>query len=219
MEISFLRKLQNAAAIWSVFFDKPAGLRFQPGDYAELALAGAGPHGDKRWMSLASAPQEPEIQFTFKVSDRPSAYKKALLGLQPGDKGMISPPMGSFNLPRDAITKLLFIAGGIGITPYRSMLKSIQLNGDHRDVVLIYVANPAEFIFGDILEAAHVPIIQTSESIDFNWLKKRVADIAERVCYFAGPQPFCEKLYAQAQAAGLPNAQLRLDYFEGYNEL
>lgn len=221
MEISFLRKLQNAGAIWSVFFEKPAGLKYQAGDYVELALPGAGPKGDKRWVSFSSAPGEPELMFTFKLpgSSQPSEYKATLLDLSPGDKAQISPPLGSFNLPRDPEDKLLFVAGGIGITPYRSMLKEIELTGDHRDIVLVYIARAGGFIFGDILEAAHIQIIQSGDQIDFNWLKKRVADIRERTLYFAGPQPFCEKLYDAAKADGFETAKLKLDYFEGYDEL
>jgi ferredoxin-NADP reductase len=219
MELIFIRKIQNAGQIWSFFFEKPAALRFEAGDYVELSLAAAGPNGDKRWMSMASSPTEDELMFTSKISETPSAFKQTLLSLSAGDKAMCSPPIGNFNLPRDSSQKLLFVAGGIGITPYRSMLCYLADTDDSRDIVLVYIARAEEFIFGDVIEAAHIPVLQSSEKIDFNWLKKRVPDWQERICYFAGPQPMCEELYEQAQAAGIRLAQLRLDYFEGYNEL
>lgn len=219
MELTFIRKIQNAPQIWSFFFEKPVALRYDPGDYVELALPTAGAEGDKRWMSMASSPTEEELIFTTKICEAPTTFKQTLLGLGAGDKATCSPPMGNFNLPRESELPLLFVAAGVGITPYRSMLKYIEDKRDPRDIVLVYIARPEEFIFGDVIEAAHIPLLQVSEKINFNWIKKRVADASKRICYFAGPQPLCEELYTQAQASGLPLSQLRLDYFEGYNEL
>jgi ferredoxin-NADP reductase len=219
MELVFIRKMQNAPFVWSFFFEKPPALRYEPGDYVELSLPSAGPRGDKRWMSMASSPTENELLFTSKIGPDPSIYKQALLGLIAGDKATCSPPTGSFNLPRDASQKLLFVAGGIGITPYRAMLQYLHDTDDPRDIVLVYIARSEEFIFGDIISAAHIPVLQCSEKIDFNWIKKRMPDWRERICYLAGPQPMCEELYEQAQAAGLKLSQLKLDYFEGYDEL
>ncbi len=219
MELVFIRKMQNAPFVWSFFFEKPPALRFEPGDYVELSLPSAGPRGDKRWMSMASSPTERELMFTSKITDDPSVYKQALLSLSAGDIATCSPPIGSFNMPRDASQKLLFVAGGIGIAPYRAMLRYLHDTDDPRDIVLVYIARSEEFIFGDVISAAGIPLLQVSEKIDFNWLKKRVTDTMERVCYLAGPQPLCEDLYCQAQDAGMKLSRLKLDYFEGYNEL
>jgi ferredoxin-NADP reductase len=215
METSFLRKTQNAPTIWSFYFTKPPALAWQAGDYVELSLPQAGTHGDRRWASIATSPTEPELMFTFRITEPPSEYKQTLLRLSEGEKAQISPPMGSFNLPTDPGEKLLFVAAGVGITPYRAMLQYLSDTDDARDISLIYVAKKTDYIFGDVLAAAHIPIIQTSDRIDFAWLKKRVADISERIVYFAGTQSLCEKLYNGALAAGLPRPQLRLCYFEG----
>lgn len=219
MEAKFLRKLQNAPTVWSFFFERPPAFSYQAGDYAEIALAGAGPHGDKRWFSMASSPTEPELQFTIKIPQKMSEYKEALMELKAGETAELSPPIGTFNLPRDDAEKMLFVAGGVGITPYRSMLKYLEDSADPRNIVLIYVARPSDFIFGDVIEQAHIPMLQTSDNIDFFWLKKTVFDWQERTIYLAGPQPFCERIYDQALEQKVPRHQLKLDYFEGYNEI
>lgn len=219
METSFLRKTQNAPTIWSFYFDKPLGLSWEPGDYIELSLPHAGPHGDRRWVSIASSPTESELMLTFKIPEPSSEYKQALQRLKPGDKALLSPPIGSFNLPPEPDTGLLFVAIGVGITPYRSMLCWLTDNDDARDIQLVYVAKPSDFIFGDVLAAAHISITQTSDKIDFAWLKKRMPDLTERIIYLAGVQPLCEKIYDEAMAAGLAYPQLRLSYFEGETKL
>lgn len=217
MDLVFLRKIQNAPLIWSFFFDKPPALQWQPGDYVEISLAQAGPHGDKRWMTIASSPSEDEVMFTTKIPERPSEYKLAMSRLTPGDIVTCSPPMGNFNLPKNESEKLLFVAAGIGITPYRSMLKWLQDNDDSRDIVLVYTAKPDEFICGDVIEGSHIPVFTSSERIDFHWIKKQVTGYTERTCYFAGPQPLCESLYEQALSDGRARSSLKLSYFEGYD--
>lgn len=219
MDLVFIRKLQNAGGIWSFYFEKPEALRYNAGDYIELTLPQCGPMGDKRWFTLASSPTESELMITTKIDDKPSDYKQTLLQCVPGDSGICSPPIGSFNLPHDPKAKLLFIAGGIGITPYRSMLRYVQDTKDPRDIELVYVAKPTDFIFGDVIEAAHIPVHQVSEKIDLNWIKKRVATMDERILYFSGPQNFCETLYEQAQAAGWPLSSLKLCHFEGHTDI
>lgn len=219
MEIEFLRKFQNAATIWSFYFTRPKGLNFSPGDYAEVALPQAGTLGDKRWLSFANAPEEPELFFTVKLPPHPSDYKQALMDLMSGEKALLSPPIGTFNLPRDSAEKLLFVAGGVGIAPYRSMLRHLEAEQDYRDITLVYIARPKEFIFGDVLTGANIPILQTSDKIDVNWLKKRVPDLEERRIYLAGPRRLCEDLYDGLLTVGHDRARLELDYFDGYDEL
>ena len=120
MDIAFEGKQLEAPDIWSLWFSKPAALAFEPGDYVELAVPGVG----HRWLTIASAPSEPKLQFTTKLFG--SNFKQALAGLVPGDKVMISPALGSFNLPSDRDSKLTLVAGGLGVTPYRSFL--VQMN-------------------------------------------------------------------------------------------
>lgn len=219
MEIKFLRKIQNAPQIWSFCFEKQPGLRYDAGDYVELSLLEAGPAGDKRWMSFSSSPTEDFLQFTTKIVDKPSEYKIALSNLSPSSVALVSPAIGTFNLPKDASEKLLFVAAGVGITPYRSMLKYLIDETDHRDIELIYVAKPTDFIFGDVISDASIPVHQTSDRVDFNWIKKKVVDFSERRIYFAGPQPYCEGLFDQALDNGIDRSLLMLDYFEGLTEL
>src|SRR5688572_20163082 len=107
METSFIRKLQNAPGIWSFYFTRPAALVWEPGDYLELSLQQAGPHGDWRWVTIASSPAETELLFTFRIPEGPSEFKRALLKLREGDKAQISPSIGSFNLPPEPEQKLL----------------------------------------------------------------------------------------------------------------
>ena len=120
MEIKFVQKLKETPQIWSFFFTQPAGFSFEAGDYVELAIPGV----DRRWLTITSAPSEKHLQFTTKLSD--SKFKQALSQLEVGNHAVISPAIGSFNLPQTE-QNLIFVAGGLGITPYRSMLAEMAM--------------------------------------------------------------------------------------------
>lgn len=213
MDVTFEGKQLEAPNTWSFFFSKPAALAFEPGDYVELAVPGVG----HRWLTIANAPSEPKLQFTTKLSG--SSFKQALATLAPGDKVIISPALGSFNLPQDKGSKLILIAGGLGVTPYRSFLAHLQ-NQKIRfksDLNLIYSSSSDHYLFEDLIAESPVNFIKLRRRVTLEDITS-LPDWQEQIVYLAGPQPMCEQLYDQLFALGLPMQRLKLCYFPGYTD-
>ena len=108
------------------------------------------------------------FKLTLGISDAPSDFKKAMLELKQGMKISMSGPVGSFYLKDDSPS--ILIAGGIGITPFRSMLKQIEAegNGVGNKIHLLYMDSKKSFIFKDELDE-----IANNTSITVTYLDSR----------------------------------------------
>jgi len=138
----------QAAGVYEFAFTPLDGkLAYKPGQYLEWTL----PHkrhdsrGNRRYFTIASSPTETEIKLAARIdTEHSSTFKKALLDMKPGDEIWASQLGGDFRLSRDKGEKLVFIAGGIGITPFRSMVQSIVDQGQRRDITLLYTSLAAD---------------------------------------------------------------------------
>ena len=125
--------------MYDFIFAKPH-LKFEPGQYLEWTLGHerTDSRGNRRYFTIASSPTEPNLRLGVKFYDNPSSFKKKMLAMEPGDEIMAGQLAGDFILPRDPEKKLVFIAGGIGITPFRSMVKYLMDRGEKRLIALLY---------------------------------------------------------------------------------
>ena len=133
-------------------------MRFKPGQYLECTLPHdqADSRGHRRYFTIASSPTEPGLELGVKFY--PAAEQ---LQVDPGRhaaRTTRSSPCqlaGDFTLPRDRDQKLAFVAGGIGITPFRSILKYLVDTGERRPVVLIYcVKSATDIVYRDVIDEA-----------------------------------------------------------------
>ena len=119
-----LQKIQDCAnGTKTFFFDKPENFTFRAGQYVALKLDNLVAPDNRagvRSLSLCSAPSEDFIAFTVRESD--SGFKKTLWAMQPGTTVSITPPIGKFVLDPADEREVVFLIGGVGITPVRSML-------------------------------------------------------------------------------------------------
>ena len=118
-------KIPIVADVYDFIFKSDKKFKFKPGQYMEWTL-GHGhqdARGMRRYFTIASSPTEDNVRMGVKFYPNSSSFKKSLLFLNPGDKIVASQLAGDFVLPKDKNKKLVFIAGGIGITPFRSMIK------------------------------------------------------------------------------------------------
>ncbi len=120
-------------------------LRFAPGQYLEWTLAHekADGRGNRRYFTIASSPTESDVHLGVRFYDPSSSFKRRLRDMRPGDTIMAGHLAGEFTLPPNPYEKLVFIAGGIGITPFRSMVKYMSdtaraKTAPKRDAVLLY---------------------------------------------------------------------------------
>jgi ferredoxin-NADP reductase/Na+-transporting NADH:ubiquinone oxidoreductase subunit NqrB len=214
--------------------DQP--LAYQAGQYMEWTLPHHQPdnRGARRYFTLASSPTEPELRLGLRFYQPGSTYKRAMLQLAPGQEVAAGSLGGDFTLPRDAGRKLAFIAGGIGVTPFRSMVKYVHDTGAHRDITLLYSErNAGELAYRDVFDAAAqawtfkttyvltdsgaiIPDGMSRGPVTAELIAATVPDYAERLFYVSGPHPMVQAVKKQLRGLGVPGRHIKEDFFSGY---
>lgn len=219
------------------FVFKPAQrLVFEPGQYMEFTLAHPKPdsRGNRRFFTLASSPTEESLRLGVRFYADSSSFKNALHGINGRTKMIAAQLAGDFTLPHDPKQKLIFIAGGIGITPFRSMLKYLLDMKLQRDIVLFYANRTAnEIVYQNILGEAQTKLgikvlytLTNTKAIPRNWsgligrideymLQQEVPDYKERMYYLSGP-PDMVRAYEQIlKNMHVKSNQIKKDLFPG----
>ncbi|MDB5170226.1 MAG: oxidoreductase [Candidatus Saccharibacteria bacterium] len=202
-------------------FDKPKGLRFIAGQYMEWTLGhkNADVRGNRRTFSIASAPAEDNIRLTVRTFEKGSSFKRALSQLKPGSKLRIANISGQFILPPTK-QKLLLIAGGIGITPFRSMIAQLVATKQHRDIALVYLATTEQhFVYKDLFKQATALGVKTTYVIDRmndEGLRAAVPDLRERQVMVSGPSGMVNHYSQVLRSMGVKRSAIHKDHFSGY---
>jgi len=220
----FLGKTHHASNIWEFRFAHPEGFDYLPGQYAAFAFPELvnDTRGQSRVMSLTSHPSDKHIAFVTRVSERPSPFKTRLFQLETGESVMLDTALGDLVLPRSSVTPLVFVAGGIGIASFISMLRDIELSGEQRDVHLLYaLRGHEERLFSDVLTT--FPFVRHEEFVapkrlDAQTIIHTTNTPDETLYYLSGTERFVEGLRADLLALGLSDTQIVFDYFTGYSE-
>lgn len=220
--LAFKEVRQIADNIYDFTFVPNRPLAFAPGQYLEWTAGGASSdlRGNRRYFTIASSPTEREIHLGIKTYERSSTFKKALLTMQPGETLMVGQLSGDFTLPRDRTKKLALIAGGIGITPYRSMIQYLVDRNDRRDVVLLYsTRSPAEIAYKEVFDEAAAAIglkAVYTQNLDKNAMMRAVPDYKERVFYLSGPRSMVVAFEKTLKELGVPRRNIKIDFFPGF---
>lgn len=224
MKLTLRDKENYIDNIWAFRFQPDEPLTWTPGQYVRVELSHDQPdsEGTKRWFTVSSAPYEGIVQITTRVTE--STFKQALAHLPVGGQlDLLETPEGDFiwqetDMPR------VFVAGGIGITPFRSILKQRAHDGKPLDVTLIYGGRNENLPFKNELEewsqndsSLHVQYV-LGAPLTAEKLAELLPEINSSLVYVSGPEPMVETLGAALEAAGLPESQLKRDDFPNYNE-
>lgn len=210
--------------IWAFRFKPDKSVSWVPGQYIQVELEHENPddEGVKRWFTVSSAPFDGFLQITTRVTQ--STFKQALSRLLIGGTlPMIEEPHGDF-VWLDTDRPLVFVAGGIGITPFRSILRQRAHDGQPLNVTLIYGNRTDAIVFKDELDdyAAKDPGLEVQyvigEPLDAKKLISTVPHFLDSLVYISGPEPMIEALGADLRKAGLPESQLKEDFFPNYTE-
>lgn len=229
---------QLAPTIYEFAFRKNTTFDYLPGQYLEWTVphSGVDLRGNRRYFTIASSPTEKEIKLGVKIDpEHASSYKKALLSMKPGGEVIGAQLTGDFVLPKDETKKLVFIAGGIGITPFRSILHSLIDTNTKRDIVLFYACSTAsEFVYKDIFAKASeqlgikiVYVLTHAEDAPTDWqgekgrlnadmLAKYVPDVKDRMYYISGPNTMVDAYKKVLHEVGVSRGHIITDYFPGY---
>lgn len=231
LSVEFLYKEQVAQNVYSFWFKPSTPIRFVAGQFIELYLphVEADNRGQKRWFTISSSPEDKHISITTKVIKDCSTFKKTLARLEPGAKLKMASPMGDFVLPKDANLPLLFVAGGIGCTPFHSIIKHLNGTGQTRDIRMIYATNSLEeLVFKDTFKSlTRFDIVPTNPPD--GWDKKsghleaqtilKASQNPDRHIYISGPEPMVEKLFKDLKSLGVNEKKIHGDYFPGYQPI
>jgi glycine betaine catabolism B len=234
IRLDFLGKEALTPTSWELSFRPQRPVRFRAGQYMELTIphAKADVRGLRRIFSIASAPFAKDvIRFGLSTAERSSSLKAALLALEPGEIVSATSVGGDFLLPKDVSRPLLFVAGGIGITPFMSHLEQIRASGTSRDVVVVYSASSAgELAYSGRLRELGHPVLLLApgapKPLPTNWtylgrgplapelLATAIPDVKSRAAYVSGPPAFVHTLSRALRRAGVHS--VRTDFFVGY---
>jgi len=131
---------QAANNAYDFIFAPDRQFSFAAGQYMEWTLSHRHPddRGNRRYFTLASSPTAQKIRLGVKFYNPASTFKRTLGAMKPGSTVSVSHLAGGFVLPRKKEKKLVFIAGGIGITPFRSMIEYLLDTKEKREIVLLY---------------------------------------------------------------------------------
>jgi glycine betaine catabolism B len=230
------RKSKIATNIVDFVFMPSHRLAFEPGQYMEFTLAHPRPdsRGNRRYFTLASSPTEENLRLGVRFYPEGSSFKQALSRLDSRTPLLAGQLAGDFTLPKDPNQKLVFIAGGIGITPFRSMLKYLVDMNEPRDIVVFYANRTAdEIAYKDVLNQAqqlpgiHIYYTLTdTEAIPRNWngltgrinasmIRKLVPDYEDRTFYLSGPAEMVRASERMLKILQIEPNQIKKDFFPG----
>lgn len=224
---------QSAADAYDFVFRPERNLAYQAGQYLEWTLGVDRPdnRGNRRYFTVASSPTEDDVRLGVKFYPESSAFKRALGAMAPGDTIHAAQLAGSFTLPADPDAKLAFLAGGIGITPFRSMLQYLLDRDEARPIVVLYGNERAEDIaYADVLDAAKRRLgIRTVYAvaqgagpsqypgfIDARLVRQAIPDHRERTFYISGPQAMVKALRHMLRRMGVRRSRIKVDFFPGF---
>ncbi len=222
---------------YDFIFESDQSLKFKPGQYLEWTLAHkkSDSRGNRRYFTIASSPTEPEIRIGVKFYANASSFKKTLASMILGDKIVASQLAGEFTLPKDPSQKLVFIAGGIGITPFRSIIKYLLDKNEKRYITLLYSnKTESEIAYKDVFDEAEgrlgiktVYTLTDSESIPDTWngergfldgrmIAKYVPDFKGNMFYISGPRSMVVSFENTLKKLGIPRSHVKIDFFPGF---
>jgi ferredoxin-NADP reductase len=224
---------RSAVDSYDFVFQSPGKLAFQAGQYLEWTLGLDRPdnRGNRRYFTIASAPTEETVRLGVKFYPKSSAFKRELITLKPGSRIHAAQLAGNFTLPAKRETKIAFLAGGIGITPFRSMLQYLLDRKERRPIVILYgTESQQDIAYRDVLGAArHELGIQTVHAvaqgaergqypgyIDERLMRVAIPDYLERTFYISGPQAMVKVLRQKLLAMGVRRSKIKVDYFPGF---
>ena len=225
-----------AAGCYDYVFASDRAIAFAPGQYLDWTLDVPRPddRGNRRPFTIASAPGAETVRLGVKFYPGPSAFKRALAKMKPGDPIFASHVAGEFTLPRNPDEKIAFIAGGIGVTPFRSMVEEMVERGQSRPLVMFYGNNRLdEIAYADLFQRAHEElgmrtIYAIAEDapddidnvhpglIDVDLIQREMPDFMERTFYLSGPRAMVLKFQALLKELGVARRRIKVDYFPGF---
>lgn len=218
-------------------FERPSGFNFNAGQFADVTLTDppeTDAEGNTRTFSIASPPFENELIFTTRMRD--TAFKRSLKKVPLATEVQIGSAAGSFTLHKNPAKPAVFLAGGIGITPFLSILRQADRDRLPHKLYLFYSnRRPEDAAFLDTLQTLEktnpnfrliCTMTEMSKSkkewtgetalINKEMLSQHLATLQGPIYYIAGPPPMVAGVRKMLVSAGVDEDDIRAEDFAGY---
>jgi ferredoxin-NADP reductase len=227
MILTLKEKIVRSSDCTSFCFVPESKIGWRAGQYMQFTLPHQNPdeRGVNRFFTISSAPHEGFVMITTRFAfDKSSTFKKALFSLEKGSSISALLPRGEF-VVNDYAGDYVFIAGGIGITPFRSIILDLEYKKelDKGSIYLLYSNRNQEIVFQDELDRIAVNFskfkvryIISPEICDIALIKIAVPDYREKIYYLSGPPGLVKSIEEGLVADGFEQTAINLDYFPGY---
>jgi glycine betaine catabolism B len=221
--------IPRSTEVLSVRFAKTVDFAFKPGQYMMVTLH----TNDKSLthpLTISSSPTENFLEFTKRLSD--SEFSQTLRNLKVGDLVGLDAPYGIFTFMGE-YPKVAFLAGGIGITPFRSICQYCTDKQVQSSIILFYgCKNQNDMTFKEDFEEIekknpNLKLVFVAAEAGSDWMGKRgfinadlikeeAPDFKERMFYACGPPPMVSAMQKLIADLGLPQSQLKLEALVGH---
>jgi len=230
-----LNRVEAAEGTMAFQFEKPPGFDFEPGQSADLTLLNPPEtEGNIRTFSIASAPFEDQLRFATRMRD--TAFKRSLKKVPLGTVVKMDSAMGSFTLHKNSAKPAVLLAGGIGITPFSSIVRQADHDRASHKLYLFYSnRRPEDAPFMEVLQNLektnpqfHFIATMTemtgskktwngeTRRIDQEMLSKHLNDLRGPIYYIAGPPGMVGGMRKMLVESGVDEDDIRTDEFAGY---
>jgi ferredoxin-NADP reductase len=217
-------------------FTPPRKFTFKPGQYMEWTIGqdNTDSRGNRRYFTLASAPTEHNLRLGVKFYRNASAFKQTMLSLGKDNEIVASQLAGEFILPYSSWQKCVFIAGGIGITPFRSMIKYLLDIRQRRPITLFYANRTTnDIVYKEIFDRAQQELgirtiyaLTDKSSVPSNWsgwvgrltpelIRSTVPDFRNCMFYLSGPRSMVDSFKDTLHRLNIHSSHIKTDYFAG----
>lgn len=222
-DLLFLESYKESVGVYTFLFKKENDLTWKAGQHGLFTITHKKIKNPTKPFTVASAPGENIVRITTRISENPSDFKKAMLELKQGMKIKIAGPVGNFYLKEDNSPSVL-IAGGIGITPYRSILKQIEIDGnrDENHISLLYLDSGKSYLFKEELDRiAKILFVNITYLDSRDQLHKEINKFInlykDKGNYFiSGPKSMVDSISVFLQSENILKRNIKKDSFFGY---
>jgi len=224
-KFEYIKKEAEIDDIWSLYFKVPADYKIKAGEHLMFRLnhSDQDNRGNFRFYSPSSSPKEGLLRVSTKYfGDKSSSFKKALFKLAPHSQINVMGPIGTFTL-QNISKKYAFIAGGIGITPFRSIITDLLQTGQFPEITLYYKNRSDKFLFKAELDTIakvnpQFKIKYLIDPVDINETELIDLNHQEALFYIAGAPGFVKVYREKLISLNIPANRIKYDPFRKLKE-
>ncbi|HET9850379.1 MAG TPA: FAD-dependent oxidoreductase [Candidatus Saccharimonadales bacterium] len=233
--IKLIKKETIAKDTMAFYFEKPEGFEYRAGQFADYTLIDppeTDEEGNTRGFSLITAPFEENIGAATRLRD--TAFKRVLKNLPIGTELKLDAPYGDFTLHKTETTPAVFLIGGIGVTPVRSMIAQATHDKTGHKLILLHANRaPIDAPFAADFERlakenpnlTFVPVATDEATKDWggerghitaDMIKRHVADLNAPIYYLSGPEGMVKAMRGLLVSMNVNEDNIRTEEFTGY---